>query len=81
MLSLADLLHCIHVIGREDRNEFSEMCKLSDVTATPTDVTEHPVFGLKSNIIRLLANAVHQHKSNQDLVRPGFVETIVYYMY
>ena len=56
------------MIGREGDNEFSSVSKLADMTSMESDVTQHPVYGLKSNLIRLLANAVHKNKYNQDLV-------------
>ena len=56
------------MIGQEGDNEFSSVSKLADMTSMESDVTQHPVYGLKSNLIRLLANAVYKNKHNQDLV-------------
>ncbi|XP_062613067.1 ataxin-10-like [Saccostrea cucullata] len=60
------LLHSIHRLGQCGDNVFSNVEKVTRVTEV--DV-HHPAFGLKKDIIRLLANLVHRHKENQDKVR------------
>ena len=61
----ADLLHSIHRLGQSGDNIFSSVQKARE--AEQVDV-HHPAFGLKKDIIRLLANLVHGHQENQDKV-------------
>lgn len=65
MLILTDLLHSIHRLGKCGDNVFSSVEKVTE--AQKVDV-HHPAYGLKKDIIRLLANLVHEHKANQDKV-------------
>uniref|UniRef100_K1PL99 Ataxin-10 n=1 Tax=Magallana gigas TaxID=29159 RepID=K1PL99_MAGGI len=58
-----DLLHSIHRLGKCGDNVFSSVEKVTE--AQKVDV-HHPAYGLKKDIIRLLANLVHEHKANQD---------------
>ena len=60
----SDLLHCVHMIGQEGGNVFTTVDKLS---ARGLD-REHPVFGLKRDLINLLSNMCYRHRGNQDLV-------------
>lgn len=60
------LLHCIEEIGRQGDNIFSTMDKMSNIGDVNTD---HPVFGLKRDLIRLLGNMAYRHKHNQDMIR------------
>ncbi|XP_078340877.1 ataxin-10-like [Crassostrea virginica] len=60
------LLHSIHRLGQSGDNIFSSVQKARE--AEQVDV-HHPAFGLKKDIIRLLANLVHGHHENQDKVR------------
>lgn len=60
------LLHSIHRLGKCGDNVFSSVEKVTE--AQKVDV-HHPAYGLKKDIIRLLANLVHEHKANQDKVR------------
>lgn len=65
MWILTDLLHSIHRLGKCGDNVFSSVEKVTE--AQKVDV-HHPAYGLKKDIIRLLANLVHEHKANQDKV-------------
>lgn len=65
MWILTDLLHSIHRLGKCGDNVFSSVEKVRE--AQQVDV-HHPAYGLKKDIIRLLANLVHGHKANQDKV-------------
>jgi hypothetical protein len=52
-------------LGQYGDNVFSSVEKAAEMDQV--DV-HHPAFGLKKDIIRLLANLVHRHKENQDKV-------------
>lgn len=40
----------------------------SGATATNCDPQEHPAYGFKAGLIRIIANMVHKNKMCQDLV-------------
>ncbi|XP_048742308.2 ataxin-10-like [Ostrea edulis] len=60
------LLHSIHRLGQHGDNVFSSVEKVTEIHQV--DI-HHPAFGLKKDIVRLLANLVHKHTENQDKVR------------
>ncbi|XP_048249583.1 ataxin-10-like isoform X1 [Haliotis rufescens] len=61
-----NLLHGIHEIGRQGGNHFTAVEKMTESDQIDP---HHPAFGLKRDLIRLLANMVFHHKVNQDKVR------------
>ena len=55
----------MHMIGQQGDNIFSSLTKMQDHgNADPN----HPGFGLKRDLIRLLANMAYKKKTNQDKV-------------
>ncbi|CAL1544831.1 unnamed protein product [Lymnaea stagnalis] len=64
--SAVNLLRSINDIGKSGDNVFSREEKASGMDNIDP---HHPVFGLKKDLIRLIANMVYKHRSNQDLVR------------
>ncbi|CAL4126200.1 unnamed protein product, partial [Meganyctiphanes norvegica] len=61
------LLRCISEIGKVGNNEFTPIQELSLVDDEV--VKNHPIFGFKSDLIRLIASLVYQNKVNQNQVR------------
>ncbi|KAH9493186.1 Ataxin-10 [Bulinus truncatus] len=66
LICAVNLLRSIHDIGKSGDNVFSREEKASSLDSIDP---HHPVFGLKKDLIRLIANMAYRHKSNQDLVR------------
>lgn len=62
------LLKSIHDIGKVGDNHFSSIQKLSEINNANTAIQEHPGFGFKAALIRLLGNLCWNHKGNQNLV-------------
>ncbi|KAL4226576.1 Ataxin-10 [Mactra antiquata] len=60
------LLQCIEDVGKEGNNVFTNVDKVSRAGEVNSD---HPVYGLKRDLIRLLGNMAHKHQHNQNLVR------------
>lgn len=65
LFSVAALLKTIEDIGRQDYNLFSNIESVSQQGEVNPD---HPVFGLKRDLIRLLGNMAYRHRANQDMV-------------
>ena len=62
------------MIGEQGDNPFSALSKVSQSARVDT---QHPVFGLKRDLIRLLANMAYQNTVNQDKVL--VISLLVYY--
>lgn len=69
LINCAFLLKSIHSIGKESENNFSVISKLSQLEDSDLEVLQHPIYGFKASIIRVLANLCWKHKANQDQVR------------
>lgn len=52
-------------IGEQGANAFSEVNKMSQSHTTDEN---HPVFGLKRDLIRLITNMTYKNRTNQDKV-------------
>ena len=57
----------MQMIGAQGDNAFSDVTKLSEMSSSDVD-SHNPVYGLKSNLIRLIGNMAHRNRGNQDLV-------------
>ncbi|XP_053377086.1 ataxin-10-like isoform X2 [Mercenaria mercenaria] len=64
--TVVSLLQCIEEIGQQGDNVFTSVDKMSNIREVNTD---HPVYGLKRDLIRLLGNMAYKHRHNQDLIR------------
>ncbi|CAG0881893.1 unnamed protein product [Darwinula stevensoni] len=62
------ILKSIHEAGKEGHRFFAPVLSSSD---SCQDSLSSPTIHLKSFLIQLIGNLVHQHKKNQDLVREG----------
>lgn len=70
LINVSYLLKNVTEIGKaEGGNIFSSAQRLSDVNIDKEKVQEHPIFGFKASLIRLLGNLCHHHKNNQNQVR------------
>jgi len=64
--STISLLQSIHIIGKTGNNVFTKVekaCRQDEVNPN------HPVYGLKKDLIRLIGNMAYHNKENQDMVR------------
>ncbi|XP_074646188.1 ataxin-10-like [Tubulanus polymorphus] len=61
-----NLLKTVKDLGEQGCNEFTPVGKVADLGSVNT---EHPVHGLKRDLIRLVSNLVYKHKKNQNMVR------------
>ncbi|GJQ66423.1 hypothetical protein Trydic_g4436 [Trypoxylus dichotomus] len=70
LINCAFLLKSIHSIGKESENNFSVISKLSQVDDdADLEIFQHPSYGFKALVIRLLANLCWKHRENQNLMR------------
>lgn len=69
LINCAFLLKSIHEAGKVGDNHFSSIQKLSEMNHANQTIQEHPGFGFKAALIRVLANLCSKHKENQTLVR------------
>ncbi|XP_033745415.1 ataxin-10-like [Pecten maximus] len=61
LTSAVYLLEAIHKLGKDSSNDFSSVAKLAS-----DDVdTDHPVFGLRKDLVRLIGNLCFRHRPNQ----------------
>ncbi|XP_066985379.1 ataxin-10 [Macrobrachium rosenbergii] len=69
LITTVSLLQCMNEIGNVEGNEFSRM-SLDDLADEQKAKAEnHPAYGFKRDLIRLIASLVYRHKANQDQVR------------
>ncbi|XP_046662176.1 ataxin-10 [Homalodisca vitripennis] len=64
-INCAFLLKSIHMAGKEQNNCFSTVPKLSEAD---DKLQNHPAFGFKANLVRVLGNLCWKHKENQDMM-------------
>ncbi|XP_067001630.2 ataxin-10 [Anabrus simplex] len=71
LINCAFLLRNIHTLGKSSENSFSTVQKLSALSlqGDQREIQQHPAFGFKGSLIRLLGNLCWKHKENQDQVR------------
>lgn len=77
-LFILDLLKALHMAGKEADNCFTPVQKLSEIApstshstknaTTDKNIQNHPGFGFKAALIRLIGNLVFRNKKNQDMV-------------
>lgn len=65
-VSLSDLLQQMATLGKQD-NVFAVLNKAADASQANQN---HPLFGFKKDLIRLLGNMVYKNRQNQDRVSP-----------
>ncbi|XP_045620243.1 ataxin-10 [Procambarus clarkii] len=65
------LLRSITDMGKLGGNVFTPLSRLSDLTDEQqmANAENHPAFGFKCDLIRLIASLVYRHKGNQDQIR------------
>lgn len=68
LINCTFLLKSIHELGRSSENNFSAIQKLSAIAQPSQNIMEHPAFGFKAGLIRILGNICWKHKRNQDEV-------------
>lgn len=68
LINSAFLLKSIHSLGKATENNFTMIQKLSAVTDPSDNVKDHPAFGFKALLIRILGNMCWKNKMNQDEV-------------
>ncbi|KAE8746627.1 hypothetical protein FOCC_FOCC006611 [Frankliniella occidentalis] len=67
------LLKSIHMAGQAGDSDFSPIHKLSELNLSEkgveSKIEQHPAFGFKACLVRLLGNLCWRHRENQDQVR------------
>lgn len=65
------LLRVVHELSKEKGNQFSMLLKLADLEAANRSETleEHPAFGFKGALVRLIGNMCWRHQRHQDTAR------------
>lgn len=75
LINCTFLLKSIHELGRSSENHFTAVQKLSAITRPSKDIVEHPAFGFKAGLVRILGNMCWKHRQNQDQVNCNFMAT------
>lgn len=68
LINCAFLLKSIHSLGKTSENNFSAVQRLSEIAHPSKNITEHPAFGFKAGLVRILGNLCWKHRRNQDEV-------------
>lgn len=68
LINCVFLLKSIHSAGKEGINDFAAIQKLSELKIDESSVSDHPAFGFKAGLVRLIGNLCWKHKMNQNLV-------------
>ncbi|KYB26544.1 Ataxin-10-like Protein [Tribolium castaneum] len=63
------LLINIHRLGKESENCFTSIQNLSEIREPNKNIQEHPAFGFKADLIRIIGNLCWKNKIMQDLTR------------
>uniref|UniRef100_A0A0C9QBP4 Ataxin-10 n=1 Tax=Fopius arisanus TaxID=64838 RepID=A0A0C9QBP4_9HYME len=80
LINAVFLLRAIHMAGKEKNNYFTPAQKLSDIVPNSSkpddtasddteDIRNHPAFGFKAGLIRLIGNLIYKHRANQNTLR------------
>ncbi|XP_068240241.1 ataxin-10 [Palaemon carinicauda] len=69
LITTVSLLQCMNEIGNIEGNEFSRMSLDHMAGEQRIKVENHPAYGFKRDLIRLIASLVYRHRENQDQVR------------
>ncbi|KAK0167716.1 hypothetical protein PV327_001588 [Microctonus hyperodae] len=79
LINTVYLLKAIHMVGKEADNCFTPVQKLSEIVPSISDsknnattdenIQNHPGFGFKAALIRLIGNLIFRNKKNQDTVK------------
>lgn len=72
-INCAFLLKSIHELGRFSENHFSPVQKLCAITRPSTDIVEHPAFGFKAGLVRILGNMCWKDRQIQDQVKSTLI--------
>lgn len=68
LINIGILLINIHRLGKESENCFTSKQKLSEVEGHNDALNEHPIFGFKIGLIRVIGNMCWKNTVMQDLV-------------
>lgn len=63
------LLKSMNDLGKEWKNWFTPIEKLSEITEPDEKILDHPAFGFKANLIRIIGNLCWKQKRMQDQVK------------
>ncbi|KAK8789087.1 hypothetical protein V5799_021140 [Amblyomma americanum] len=67
-----EVLKMVHLLGKSGKNAFTPAQHLDDFTEVDkgtSELTVHPSFGFKRDLVQLIGNMCHQNRKHQDLVR------------
>lgn len=62
IISCAYMLTSIHMLGKNSENNFSAIQRLSEFKSPNEDISQHPAFGVKGCLIRILGNVCWKNK-------------------
>lgn len=68
MINCVFSLKSVHSLGKQSKNNFSSIETLAELGNVSEEMQEHPIFGFKANLIRLIGNLCWKHKGYQDEV-------------
>ncbi|XP_077540647.1 ataxin-10 isoform X2 [Haemaphysalis longicornis] len=67
-----EVLKTVHLLGKSGKNAFTPAQRLDDFTGVDkgsSELASHPSFGFKGDLVQLIGNMCHRHRSHQDLIR------------
>lgn len=68
LINCVFLLKSIQELGKIEENNFTIIQKLSEIDVSNENLNQHPAFGFKASLVRLLGNLSWKNKRNQDEV-------------
>lgn len=68
LINCAFLLRGTHSVGKSSLNNFTLIQNLNDITRPGKAIRQHPAFGFKAALVRILGNLCWKHRGNQDEV-------------
>lgn len=68
LINVGVLLINIHKLGKESQNCFTSIQSLAEIREPNKNIQEHPAFGFKADLIRIIGNLCWKDKIMQDLV-------------
>ncbi|OQR78556.1 ataxin-10-like [Tropilaelaps mercedesae] len=69
LIMCVECLKTVHTAGKQGEEGCDTRNDFESLAGNKTEIFEHPLFGLKRDLVRLIGNMSHQNKLNQDTVR------------
>ncbi|XP_063918896.1 ataxin-10 [Zophobas morio] len=77
LINVGVVLINIHKLGKDTENYFSSIQSLSEVRQPTQQMSKHPAFGFKADLIRIIGNLCWKNRTMQDLVREAELIPVV----